>query len=93
MPPFVFYGSPFPPLNTFFFKSQNCEFISQNYDFLTRNCEFVSCNYEKKSQNCEIKSRNNLFLFCIQWRKPFHRKVPKQNCLKSRPWFEFEDNA
>ncbi len=23
----------------------------------------------KKSQNCEIKSRNNLFLFFIQWRK------------------------
>ncbi len=29
----------------------------------------ISHNSVKKRQNCEIKSRNNLFLFFIQWQK------------------------
>ncbi len=35
--------------------------------FTSGNCEFISHNSEgKKSQNCEIKSRSNLFYFCIR---------------------------
>ncbi len=41
-------------------------------DLLSHNSDFfflAIASLSKKSQNCEIKSRSNLFYFCIQCRK------------------------
>ncbi len=41
----------------------------------SQNCEFVSRNYEKKSQNCEIRSRNYLFYFLFSGRNRLPQKI------------------
>ncbi len=67
----------------------------------SQNCKFVSRNYEKKSQNCEIKSQLP-FLYFIQWwkrasiRTPLHSTndgLRKSRCVTGRCFNLFTSNA